>query len=220
MTLNGSGQLQATQPTVDQTYNSASANAQSGTAVAGAIAGKEDEFSAGDGLEFTDDGQGNRVLQVEAPVDIVAGPGIVIDNPDGNTLRVSQAYPTDETVLWSGASLTATLSELPTNFERIRIEFGTPVANTGENIGRGCIEVSMTFVDTSNDGSIFLSTFFNGDADSHNPYYTSGFVIGVRTKNWQTAWTAFGQVFGTTKSTGNSWFRLNKIVGIHRIASN
>jgi hypothetical protein len=26
---------------------------------------------------------------VEAPVDIVAGPGIVIDNPDGNTLRVS-----------------------------------------------------------------------------------------------------------------------------------
>ena len=60
-----------------------------------ALAGKEDEFDAGDGLEFTTDGQGNRVLQVEAPVDIVAGPGIVIDNPDGNTLRISVAHLDD-----------------------------------------------------------------------------------------------------------------------------
>lgn len=140
-----------------------------------------------------------------------AGPGIKIDN-------VNKVVSVDETVLWSGASLTATLSELPTNFERIRIEFGTPVANTGQNIGRGCIEVSMLFVDTSNNGSIFLSTFFNGDDTNYNPYYTSGFVIGVRTKTWETAWTVFGKVFGTTKSTGNSWFRLNKIVGIHRIS--
>jgi len=131
---------------------------------------------------------------------------------------LKRALGVDETLLWSGVSLTATLSELPTNFERIRIEFGTPVVNTGENIGRGCIEVSMNFVDTSNDGSIFLSTFFNGDGQNHNPYYTSGFVIGARTKNWATAWTAFGQVFGTTKNTGSSWFRLNKVVGIHRIA--
>lgn len=131
---------------------------------------------------------------------------------------LKRALSVDETVLWSGASLTAALSELPTNFERIRIEFGTPIANTGDNIGRGCIEVSMEFVDTSNDGSIFLSTFFNGDSSNHNPYYTSGFVVGIRTKNWATAWTAFGKVFDTTKSTGNSWFRLNKIVGIHRIS--
>lgn len=149
-------------------------------------------------------------------VPVVAGKGVRLVADTENNRWVVEA---DETVLWSGVSLTATLSELPTNFERIRIEFGTPVANTGENIGRGCIEVSMNFVDTSNDGSIFLSTFFNGDGQNHNPYYTSGFVIGVRTLNWQTAWTAFGQVFGTTKSTGNSWFRLNKVVGINRIAS-
>ena len=130
------------------------------------------------------------------------------------------AQALDETVLWSGAALTATLSELPTNFERLRIEFGTPVSNTGENVGRGCLEVSLSLIDTSNDGSLFLSTFFNGDGTNHNPYYTSGFVIGVKTTSWATAWTAFGQVFGTSKSTGNSWFLLNKITGIHRIASN
>ena len=48
-----------------------------------------ESFEAGDGLEFTTDSDGNQVLQVEAPVDIVAGPGIHIDNPDGNHLRVS-----------------------------------------------------------------------------------------------------------------------------------
>jgi hypothetical protein len=31
----------------------------------------------------------NDTVGLESPVDIVAGPGIVIDNPDGNTLRVS-----------------------------------------------------------------------------------------------------------------------------------
>ena len=131
---------------------------------------------------------------------------------------LKRALGVDETVLWEGVSLNATLSELPTNFERIRIEFGTPVTNTGNNIGRGCIEVSMYYVDTSNDGSIFLSTFFNGDGSNNNPYYTSGFVIGIRTLTWKTAWTAFGKLFGTTKSTGTQWFRLNKVVGIHRIA--
>ena len=131
---------------------------------------------------------------------------------------LKRALGVDETVLWEGVSLNATLSELPTNFERIRIEFGTPVTNTGDNTGRGCIEVSMYYVDTSNNGSILLSTFFNGDGSNKNPYYTSGFVIGIRTLTWKTAWTAFGQVFGTTKSTGTSWFRLNKVVGIHRIA--
>jgi hypothetical protein len=31
----------------------------------------------------------NDTIGLEAPVDIVAGPGIAIDNPDGNTVRVS-----------------------------------------------------------------------------------------------------------------------------------
>jgi hypothetical protein len=54
------------------------------------MSGYASAFSAGEGLEFVQSGS-DQVLQVEAPVDIVAGPGIVIDNPDGNTLRVSQS---------------------------------------------------------------------------------------------------------------------------------
>jgi hypothetical protein len=87
--FNASGELQAAAAvTVDQTYNAASTNAQSGTAVAQAVATKEDVFDVGTGLEMDTSGS-TPTLQVEAPVDIVAGPGIVIDNPDGNTMRIS-----------------------------------------------------------------------------------------------------------------------------------
>ena len=55
------------------------------------LADKEDAFAVGTGLEMDTSGA-TPTLQVEAPVDIVAGPGIVIDNPDGNTLRVSVAH--------------------------------------------------------------------------------------------------------------------------------
>lgn len=70
----------------------------------------------------------NDTVGLEAPVDIVAGPGISIDNPDGNTLRVS----TDEdyekelyvntTVPYTDVNAVFTLSEPVTNFERIRVE--------------------------------------------------------------------------------------------------
>ena len=197
----------------------------------------------GDGADWdAEQGEPGYIENKPVPKTLTAGTGISITE-NASTITIANTAPdtvaslptnltsaqiqafkealgVDETLLWSGVALDATMSELPTNFERIRIEFGTPVANTGDNIGRGCIEVSMAYVDTSNNGSIFLSTFFNGDGSNNNPYYTSGFVIGIRTLTWQTAWTAFGQVFGTTKSTGNSWFRLNKVVGIHRIASN
>lgn len=56
-------------------------------------------------------------------VDIVAGPGIVVDNPDGNTLRVSMAADYD-TVLWEGSGTSGTtmnLSETTKNFDRIRL---------------------------------------------------------------------------------------------------
>lgn len=58
------------------------------------LADKEDAFDVGTGLEMDTSGA-TPTLQVEAPVDIVAGPGIVIDNPDGNTLRVSVAHLDD-----------------------------------------------------------------------------------------------------------------------------
>lgn len=98
VSINASGELQAaTGGVVDQNYNAASTNAQSGTAVAQAIATKEDAFTVGTGLEMDTTG-GVNTLQVEAPVDIVAGTGIAIDNPDGNTMRVTNiGYPISET---------------------------------------------------------------------------------------------------------------------------
>lgn len=63
-------------------YNTASAI----SGINGSALAAGSTYSAGEGIDITDD-----VISVETPVDIVAGPGIVIDNPDGNTLRVSQS---------------------------------------------------------------------------------------------------------------------------------
>lgn len=61
------------------------------------LAGKEDAFDVGTGLEMDTSGS-TPTLQVEAPVDIVAGTGIAIDNPDGNTMRITNTgFPISET---------------------------------------------------------------------------------------------------------------------------
>jgi len=216
VTMNGSGQLQATQPTVDQTYNSSSANAQSGTAVAGAIAGKEDEFSAGDGLEFTTDGQGNRVLQVDTPVDIVAGPGIVVDNPDGNTLRVSLREDYEE-VLFDGDISTSggngALSETPANFKLLRIEW------YGENTTEYGLKTS-TF---ANDGRNFAGLAVGGLAQVYSNF-AMGFHFGYLTLTDTTvtlvrqARTNFTTGTIGAYSNENGMFHLVRVVGINRIA--
>jgi hypothetical protein len=81
-------------------YNTASAI----SCINGSALAAGSTYSAGDGIDITDD-----VISVEAPVDIVAGPGIVIDNPDGNTLRVSQYDPTVDVVRdcenWNGHTM-------------------------------------------------------------------------------------------------------------------
>lgn len=113
--------------------------------VTAGLSGKENVFNAGTGLEFVQSGS-DRVLQVEAPVDIVAGPGIVIDNPDGNTLRVStdSAY---ETVLWSGSPTNSvTLSETMNNFEFIDVYERWDNANANAIVHRIYMEGKTTAV--------------------------------------------------------------------------
>lgn len=185
LTISASG---GSSVTVDQTYDSTSANAQSGTAVAEAVNGKADKVSGATNGNFagldsngnlTDSGskssdfatsaQGskadsaiqsvkvngsaltpdaNKAVDITVPaaqvnsdwsassgvaeilnkpdlVDIVAGPGIVVDNPDGNTLRVSVAQDI-ETVLWettgTGTSTgTITVSEAVTHFKEYKV---------------------------------------------------------------------------------------------------
>lgn len=208
--------LLSTIPSVDQTYNSASTNAQSGTAVAGAISTKEDAFDVGTGLEMDTSGS-TPTLQVEAPVDIVAGPGIAIDNPDGNTLRVSvdQAI---ETVLWEGdtqpirtVSSTINLSETVMNFELIRFE--------GLNSYAGITD-ALKFANTipANSEMCFGNnlTISNGTVIVEAAYAT---VSG-------SSLTLIGAGRGQSNSSGQMSFRtdrgptLYKVVGIHRIANN
>ena len=104
-------------------YNTASAI----SGINGSALAAGSTYSAGEGIDITDD-----VISVEAPVDIVAGPGIVIDNPDGNTLRVS----TDEnykTLLYTASAYSSTLelSESPSNFEYLELEM---VNNNGTTL--------------------------------------------------------------------------------------
>ena len=202
---------------VDQTYDATSSNPQSGTAVAEAVSTKEDEFDAGGGLEFITDSDGNRVLQVEGPVDVVAGPGIVIDNPDGNTLRISQAYPSDETVLWEGseamsANPTLLLSESCKNFEHIVI-YGHAYSSWGEV---EFIRINTTANPNSNETSMCISNLgASGAAIRFNQCQLnwSGLTSIVVSSAAQFSISSSGASVGTAAST------FTKVVGVHRIAN-
>lgn len=217
---------------VDQVYDAASSNAQSGVAVAQAVSGKEDEFDAGEGLEFTTDGQGNRVLQVEGPVAIVAGPGIVIDNPDGNTLRVSQAHPTDETVLWTVPSGSANangysivLSETIHNFEEIAVyckctRIADSLQATTKNVYPVCDAGFTMFADG-------ISTNKWNDDNTQNGHYTCGIDIrlsgttGYIGENYRWGIQNGASTWETLRISGNSIYpHPYKIVGIKRVANN
>lgn len=205
----------------DQTYDATSTNPQSGVAVAGALAGKEDAFTVGDGLEMVTSGN-TRTLQVEAPVDIVAGPGIVIDNPDGNTMRVSQAYPTDETVLWTGnlyqTGTSEVLSETVKNFDRLNVYVRKRNGTTG-TVGRGIQITTMALTFESTNGSL---NYINAVDIASNAYTQNTIYL-----QFAYAGTSFNLLAGTKFSNATfsnnitSYdFVVEKIVGVHRIANN
>jgi hypothetical protein len=207
---NGTLTLNAAWPTVDQTYSAASTNAQSGTAVSGAIATKEDAFDVGTGLEMDTSGA-TPTLQVEAPVDIVAGPGIVIDNPDGNTLRVSMAQDYNK-VLWSGTAATsANLSESIFNFERCRMVIQE---NDATNTVAEC-EFEIVQGTTTYD---VIALYYGG---ASNPFQietapvtitNDGTTVSIGTvvRRYFPASTGVG---GSDSNTG----KMTKVVGISRI---
>ena len=188
------------------------------------LADKEDAFDVGTGLEMDTSGA-TPTLQVESPVDIVAGPGIAIDNPDGNTLRVSQSYPTDETVLWNNnrawcgsdslpGTKSGTLSETVSNFERIRVYFArhngtnllsnnTSEFDTGEITTKGGIFISTIFINAAN-GALF---------SAHTFLALNGLTF---TETMGSQWKQSDNNLDTSKV----YLHPYKIVGIHRIANN
>lgn len=157
-----------------------------------------------------------EILNKPDLVDIVAGPGIVVDNPDGNTLRVSMAADY-EVELYKNSGVpnsntndVFTLVEPVTNFERIRVEFW----NREFNQYRVSLEYYITDSTTS---TVFVANmdhststtniqrvnmFFSYNSDGnivdagHNLFYGNG---GSHTN-------------GNTRGLG-----IHRVVGIHRI---
>ena len=172
-------------------------------------------YSAGEGIDITDD-----VISVETPVDIVAGPGIVIDNPDGNTLRVS----TDEnyevelykhtTVPYTNVNDVYTMSEPITNFERIRIEFW----NREFQYMRVSFEYYVT--DAVADSTQFIA-FLDVSTGTGNIQRVN---MGV---GFNSSGNLVDKLHGLFYGNGGSYTNgsdrglgIHRVVGIHRIANN
>lgn len=207
----------AASATVDQTYNATSTNAQSGTAVAQAVATKEDAFDVGTGLEMDTSGA-TPTLQVEAPVDIVAGPGIVIDNPDGNTLRVSVDQAFETTVLYDANGSPNqtgpwTLSEVRTNFEWIDIVFGIDASGNEVTVqrfkaGSPYMKVDINRYDDDPNWKISTMTLkFNQATMSIKSNSIARYII-----------TTSGAISVSTAAAQAPF--IYQVIGIHRTASN
>lgn len=123
------------------------------------ISATDTTYTAGDGIDIT-----NNEISVEAPVDIVAGPGIVIDNPDGNTMRVTNiGFPISETdavrcgtfkndpMFMKTYTFTGTVGTSETT-----INMTIDEKKDTDNVNRIWIDPSTSFILYGSAGNIFL----------------------------------------------------------------
>lgn len=188
-------------------YNTASAI----SGINGSALAAGSTYSAGEGIDITDD-----VISVETPVDIVAGPGIVIDNPDGNTLRVS----TDENyevVLFSGtaANTNVALNEALDNFERIKIYAYWKGTNTYEYYGYSVTEIYTSELSV---GKRFTVNVFCNLNDSE--FYSIANFSVASTKTQLNVVNVKRASLTEQLIAQNDGPTVYKVVGIHRIANN
>lgn len=213
LTSNPSGFITGVDLTPYQPTSAMSAYATTAYVTSG-LSGKENVFNAGTGLEFVQSGS-DRVLQVEAPVDIVAGPGIVIDNPDGNTLRVSVDQAIATVLYDANSSPNQTgpwaLSEVRTNFEWIDIVFGTDNSGNEVKVQRFKADSPYMKVDISRyneDPNWKISTMtltFNQATMSIKPNSIARYMI-----------TTAGAISVSTSAAQAPF--IYQVIGIHRIA--
>lgn len=219
-TSNPSGFITGVDLTPYQPTSAMSAYATTAYVTSG-LSGKENVFSAGTGLEFVQSGS-DRVLQVEAPVDIVAGPGIVIDNPDGNTLRVSLREDYEE-VLYAastdaGTTLSVndyiTLSESLTHFEKVKIYYAL------QKSWGGCL--SHEIFKVSGDQRIVLEQLWFREQSGYNNYWQTITFSKYSDTNLTITLVDGSQRPLLQNSWGTTGLALTvfKVVGIHRIANN
>jgi len=160
----------------------------------------------------------NDTVGLEAPVDIVAGPGIVIDNPDGNTLRVSTAQDV-ETVLWenytfaNNKAASVAMSETPFNFSQVRITFYIEES-----------DASWGTLQTQLIDMVALASNTNKNFTLNGTVVSGGTILvrGSRCSFNGTSITEGSTVQwynGGSGSMSNA-LHIYRIVGIHRIANN
>lgn len=170
----------------------------------------------------------NDTVGLEAPVDLVGGPGITVDNPDGNTVRISLAStPYNETVLWEAdltvtvqdrpAGTTFALSETPANFEILKVYCAKKWPVTANNdCGAFCTEVSTAMLSKQNGGVMMLQGFM---AAENTIYHLFTRLTGCLTTN-------ITEAAGLQTTTGQGslgsavYLHPYRIVGINRIANN
>jgi hypothetical protein len=176
------------------------------------ISATDTTYSAGTGIDIT-----NNEISVETPVDIVAGPGIVIDNPDGNTLRVSVAQTNEvelykhTTVAQTNVNDVYTMSEPITNFDRIRIEFW----NREFQYQRISFEYDVA--DAVADSTLFIAAL-DASAGTSN-IQRMNMAVGFNSAG-NLVDKFHGLFFGNGSSYTNAANRglgIHRVIGIHRI---
>ena len=184
-------------------YNSASAI----SGINGSALAAGSTYSAGEGIDITDD-----VISVEAPVDIVAGPGIVIDNPDGNTLRVSVAQDVEVTLYEnSTGAQSVTLSESAANFERIAVWVLREGYTAYTEILNGTNGIVFNNYGHGNTWIGLSCAEINVNGTSVSIGSTDGFQISFTISSGTPAFRYASKA---------AYGAITKVVGIHRIASN
>lgn len=176
------------------------------------ISATDTTYTAGTGIEIS-----NNEISVETPVDIVAGPGIVVDNPDGNTLRVSTEADAETVLYDAGDSPSQTgpwqISEARTNFEWVDIVFG--------NDSTGSMKQVTRFAANSNYMKLHLPRY---DEEPSYKWSTMTLSWAQRTASIKTnsvgrfTIASNGSVSVSTAAAQAPY--LFQIVGIHRIANN
>lgn len=188
-------------------YNTASAI----SGINGSALAAGSTYSAGEGINITDD-----VISVETPVDIVAGSGIVIDNPDGNTLRVSMAADY-EVELFSGtaANTNVALNESLDNFERIKIYAYWKGTNTYDYYGYSVTEIYTSELSV---GKRFTVNVFCNLNDSE--FYSIANFSVASTKTQLNLVNVKRASLTEQLVAQNDGPTVYKVVGVHRIANN
>lgn len=147
-------------------------------------------------------------------IPLVAGKGVRLVADTDNNRWVVEA---DETVLWSGEALTGiTLSESLTNFEQIKVVYSEGAGST--RIGSFTTE----HFDASHLAGVGSGYYWEDTSDY--PMHVHGINLSI-SGNAVSVVTSIAQCFSITNNAFVNWdigasFRLLKIVGIHRIASN